>query len=742
MHKVLGFILFIFSATLTAQVGIGTTSPQATLDIFTIDPSNPSETDGILIPRVDEFPTTNPGAAQDGMMLFVTGNGTAERGLYYWDNTIPAWVSFLTTSAERINDLLDGKSEVSGSSLFLGIDAGQNDDGSSNRNVGIGFQALQANENSVNNTAIGWNALNALESGESNTAIGESALMFADNGLHNVAVGKNAMRNAGNDIARSVAVGVEALSEAVSNASVAVGYHALRNTTTGGRNTAVGTDANFRNTTGEGNVVMGYRAMRQNLTGSGNVVLGQNSMRESLDGTQNISIGQSAMRLIESGDQNVVIGRGALANMLSGSEIVAIGSGALQWSTDASSKLAIGYAALGSNETSSENTAVGYMALTSLVSGVGGNTAIGERALESTTVGRENVAIGWRAMGNSGPDARRSTAIGYQAMRESTGGAGTAVGIESMRFTTTGTENAALGNRSMYLNTTGDRNTAVGHQVMFNNTTANRNTAMGYQTLGTNTTGQNNSAFGYQAFALIETGANNVALGYHAGRNITGSQNVIIGRNAGRGDGDDLNAIDGSVFIGHQAGYFETNSNRLYIHNSDADDEGALIYGEFDNNLLRLNAAVGIDRNPTTNALEVNGEASKTTAGAFIANSDKRLKKNIQTVEGKTALELISKMNGVTYEWNDEVTGNNRPDGIQYGFIAQELKTLFPEKVSMDAQGFYQTAYGDYDALFVQAIKELKEENQSLKNQIEELKELTERLQLIEEFISTSGLEN
>ncbi|MCB0428345.1 MAG: tail fiber domain-containing protein, partial [Mangrovimonas sp.] len=60
---------------------------------------------------------------------------------------------------------------------------------------------------------------------------------------------------------------------------------------------------------------------------------------------------------------------------------------------------------------------------------------------------------------------------------------------------------------------------------------------------------------------------------------------------------------------------------------------------------------VGINRTPTTNDLEVNGNASKATAGGFIANSDKRLKKNIEGIQGKTALEKILKMRGVTYLW-------------------------------------------------------------------------------------------
>lgn len=122
----------------------------------------------------------------------------------------------------------------------------------------------------------------------------------------------------------------------------------------------------------------------------------------------------------------------------------------------------------------------------------------------------------------------------------------------------------------------------------------------------------------------------------------------------------------------------------------------------------------------------------------FTANSDRRLKKNIQTIDGHTALQLIEQMNGVTYEWNDQITGNNRPQGLQYGFIAQELQTVFPEKVSKDALGYFQTAYGDYDALFVQAIKTLKQDNDALKKQVSELKTIIERLLALEAMISTA----
>lgn len=124
------------------------------------------------------------------------------------------------------------------------------------------------------------------------------------------------------------------------------------------------------------------------------------------------------------------------------------------------------------------------------------------------------------------------------------------------------------------------------------------------------------------------------------------------------------------------------------------------------NPLLIKNGRIGIgNRESTTNALEVNGNASKSSAGDWLANSDARLKKDIQPLKG--ALEKLQQLNGISYQWNDDKTGNTRPAGTQMGFTAQNIQKVFPELVSTDEQGYLQTAYGTYDAVYVEAIKEL-----------------------------------
>ncbi|MBL0012997.1 MAG: hypothetical protein IPP30_04335 [Flavobacterium sp.] len=57
------------------------------MDIKASDQAAPTNTDGILIPRVDAFPLINPTAAQQGMMVYLMVTaGANPPGLYYWDN--------------------------------------------------------------------------------------------------------------------------------------------------------------------------------------------------------------------------------------------------------------------------------------------------------------------------------------------------------------------------------------------------------------------------------------------------------------------------------------------------------------------------------------------------------------------------------------------------------------------------------------------------------------------------------
>ena len=79
-------IILLFNLFQTnAQVGVNTSDPKSVLDIRSSNQSSPAATDGILIPKVDVFPATNPTADQDAMLVYLTTtNDTNLPGFYYW----------------------------------------------------------------------------------------------------------------------------------------------------------------------------------------------------------------------------------------------------------------------------------------------------------------------------------------------------------------------------------------------------------------------------------------------------------------------------------------------------------------------------------------------------------------------------------------------------------------------------------------------------------------------------------
>jgi hypothetical protein len=94
--------------------------------------------------------------------------------------------------------------------------------------------------------------------------------------------------------------------------------------------------------------------------------------------------------------------------------------------------------------------------------------------------------------------------------------------------------------------------------------------------------------------------------------------------------------------------------------------------------------------------------------------SDKRWKKNITPLEN--ALEKVLKLQGVNYQWDTE----NYPEmefneEKQIGFIAQDVEPVLPELVSTDSKGYKSVSYEKMTAVLVEAVKELKTQNDALK---------------------------
>ena len=101
--------------------------------------------------------------------------------------------------------------------------------------------------------------------------------------------------------------------------------------------------------------------------------------------------------------------------------------------------------------------------------------------------------------------------------------------------------------------------------------------------------------------------------------------------------------------------------------------------------------------------------------------SDERLKSNILIVDN--ALDKVSQLNGVTFNWKKD-------NSASAGLIAQDLEKVLPSAIKekqlpfkSDDEEVYKTVeYSQVTALLVEAIKELKEQNELMKAEIEELK--------------------
>ena len=91
------------------------------------------------------------------------------------------------------------------------------------------------------------------------------------------------------------------------------------------------------------------------------------------------------------------------------------------------------------------------------------------------------------------------------------------------------------------------------------------------------------------------------------------------------------------------------------------------------------------------------------------AFSDARVKENVEVVEN--AIEKIKAIRGVTFTRNYVEDKNKRHAGV----IAQEILAVLPEAVSEDLNGHYSVAYGNLNALLIEAIKEQQKEIDELK---------------------------
>jgi len=120
---------------------------------------------------------------------------------------------------------------------------------------------------------------------------------------------------------------------------------------------------------------------------------------------------------------------------------------------------------------------------------------------------------------------------------------------------------------------------------------------------------------------------------------------------------------------------------------------------------------VGINTSAPQFTLEVNGSAGKPGGGAWSVSSDARLKKDVRPLEG--ALATLLALRGVSYEYKDPEAIHELP-GRRLGFLAQEVEQVLPDWVEEGDNGFKRLTIRGFEALAVEALRELETERDVL----------------------------
>ena len=498
--------------------------------------------------------------------------------------------------------------------------------------------------------------------------------------------------------------------------------------------TFIGANAGTANTTGDDNTFVGRDAGYSNTTANFNTFLGTWAGYSNTSGDENTFVGQDAGFSNTTGFYNTFVGRRAGYSNTTGSWNIFLGHNA-------------GY----SNTTGSDNTFLGWEAGSANTTGIE-NTFVGRRAGVSNTTGYYNTFLGMNA-GFSNTEGYENTTLGYDA------------GLNN----TTGNYNTFLGTWAGVSNTTGIENTFVGHNAGYSNTAGNSNVFIGYRAgyneLGSDKLYIDNSDTGnpliYGEFnnnRLVINGSLGVGKTPSAALDVNGTATA----SAFVGDGSGLTNISFTE-VDPQVG--DVTLDRWCVGNGSAVqcteelpdpspinelqtlslvDSTLSISGGNSVNIAG-GQADNLGNHTATQTLNLNGhwisgdgdgeglyvEATGNivasgvfTVGMTVSPSDERFKKDIRPIEAP--LQKVMEIDGVSYNWrSDEYKERGFSDRSQIGLIAQDVEETFPELVHTDANGYKAVAYSKMVAVLVEAVKELKTENEALKSQNNEIKEIT-----------------
>jgi hypothetical protein len=122
----------------------------------------------------------------------------------------------------------------------------------------------------------------------------------------------------------------------------------------------------------------------------------------------------------------------------------------------------------------------------------------------------------------------------------------------------------------------------------------------------------------------------------------------------------------------------------------------------------------------STGNLDIDGTLYQNSAST---NSDSKMKENVVTLTN--CLNKVSQLRGVEFDWKEEY---RRDASHDIGVIAQEVETVIPEIVTErelqvgikgnDGETIKSVDYSKFTAILIEAVKELKAQNEALETRI------------------------
>lgn len=182
--------------------------------------------------------------------------------------------------------------------------------------------------------------------------------------------------------------------------------------------------------------------------------------------------------------------------------------------------------------------------------------------------------------------------------------------------------------------------------------------------------------------------------------------------------------ISGDTFTGlvvFDAGLKTNNSDVFYLgtsNNASIQHTGSHLFivngtGNIYQDLSSNGQVIIRDSTSTTRFTFDTPTGNFTASGDITSNSDARLKENITTINN--ALDKVTSMRGVYF---------NKIGYIErkIGLIAQEVEAVIPEAVNEDANGIKSVAYANLIGLLIEALKDVKNEIDTIKADINNIR--------------------